>query len=748
MPGEINIGGIVGYLNLNRSAWSAEIDAAKQQARDLGKENPKINIETNAPKALAELEAVAVATKRLQDAQGKLGVAQSKLNDLEEAGVTSGSKFVKAQEDVAKAMRDVELQQIRVTKAFDGGGTSAKKLGDNLGDAMPNMFSMQVLAPAVAAGLILIGPAAAVAGAGLVAAGLGALGLKDTVVDQLTPSFHQLEDAATGALQQGLGDGLDQARQAIPKLIPLIQVFGNETGKIADDIAHWLNDGGIKTFTEYAEDELPHIEGLFKSMSGAAGQFIKDTKDPANGLLDTLTGILTTLTGIGAARDKSAKQIAGPTSADKGVKGFFGSIEDAFLRGKPEALLTGAGIGANWLSEGAGKVTGALGGFFDSFSNKKGKSDIAATAAAVDEVGQSATRMAADMQDAAANTMAAQNQVAQMAKQAPNANTAMQGLLGSLATYAGSAGTAADKGALLGSVLRASQGDALSYAGAISQGYDAFHSLVLTFQQQTKDTQLGVTSFRDTEKAAIDLKTGLINLKATGAAPLVQQLQAMQDGAVNAATALYQHEVATKGESAALQDAQNIFESMTRGTLVDNAKQLGLTAQQAQQLADQYFSFDGKTVSTTVQSIGLNDINTTLQAIGALLAKLTGQTWTIPLDVSAQGLNNPGGLHDVVNNIPTKARAAGGPLGQGDTIVGEDGFELIRNGYVYNHSQAQAMLGVRAPAIGSFAGRSASASYTTPPASGGTFHGTTYVVLDGKVVATSVNEYNLAQGRR
>lgn len=729
MPGELNIGSVVGYLRLNRSQWTEEIDAAKQQARELGRENPRINIETNAPKALADLEAVAIASKRLQDAQGRQAVAQSKVNDLEEKGITSGTKYVKAQNDLSRATRDVELQQIRVAKAFDGSSDSLKKLGDAGGHASTSLWSLQVLGPLIGAAVVAIGPAAAVGAAGLAALGLGALGLKNEVIQGLSPAFHQLQDDVTGAMRDGLGDGLDQARQAIPKLSPLLQVFGREIGHVGDEIATWLNHGGIKTFTEYAETELPIVENLFKSLTVFAGQFFKDTQIPANDLINTTSQLIGDLTSILKLRDSFNLSIPGPSSADKGVKGFFGGLEDATLRGRPEGLLHSASIGGGLIEQGISKVPGAVSGFIGLFQNKKPKADIQDTTKAIDEIGQSSARMATDMQDAAANTMAAQNQVAALSKQAPNANVAMQGLLTSLEAYAGGAGRASDKAALLMSVLKASQGDALSYSAAVAGGYDAFHSLVITFQNDTKDTQLGVKAFRDTEKAAIDLKTGLIDLKATGAVPLVQQLQAMQDAAAQAAGATYQHEVAVQGQSKALQDAQTVFESMTRGTLVDNAKQLGLTKDQAQKLADQYFSFDGKTVTTTVQSIGLNDINSTLSQIGEQLSVLTGKPWVVDLTLSAKSLNNIKGLHGVVNDIP--GHAAGGGVQDGWFTAGEAGWELGyksgSNVQFYSNSQSKAMAPSQGPTV---------------------IQLTSYTQVDGRTIATTTNEYNLAAARR
>lgn len=711
MAGEINIGGIVGYLNLDRSRWTAEIDLARQQARSLGRENPHIDINTNAGKALAELASVAAAVKRLQDSQGKLGLAQQRLNDIESQGTASSGKLAKAHEDVARASRDVELAQIRVARAYEGAGNAAddatpkiKRYGDQHKSLFNTLTRIEILAPAVALALSLIGPIVAVAAVGLPALALGLMGLKDDIINRLTPAFKLLQSAATEAMRPSIFSALDHLQNVLPKLVPVMQVFAQAFGEEINKFASYLDNGGLEEFTNYAERNLPVVMSLLEDTTGSLVKLLAATSSEQSGTID---GIDKIIVGLGKIAD-----LSGDINSKSGGVFTLGFIT------KNAKLIEDGGFTETVKGQGTQAI------------------DL--------KFSESASRTAAGALDAAAATQAMKNQVDALSKSLPNADASLQGLISGLTAYGNSAGRAADKGALLASVLKASQGDALSYAGAVAKGYDAFHSLVVTFQEDTKNTQLGVISFRDTEKAAIDLNTGLINLKATGAVPLIGQLQAMQDAAANAASALYQHEVQTKGDSVALQDAQTIFESMTRGTLVANAAQLGLTKDQAQKLADQYFAMPDN-VTTTVQSIGLTNINDTLNQIGQQLSFVTGHPWLITLRVDSSTLST--NLHDLVNKVPDR-RAAGGPLGSGDTIVGEEGFELIRNGYVYNHAQSQAMLGVRGPSIGSPAASSASASYSAP-AQGGTYRATVPIVisLDNKVLATSNAEATMVLAR-
>lgn len=207
------------------------------------------------------------------------------------------------------------------------------------------------------------------------------------------------------------------------------------------------------------------------------------------------------------------------------------------------------------------------------------------------------------------------------------ANTSQNTYLKALDAYSKSTGTAADKATFIGATLKASQGDALGYVGAMAAATKANQTLITSFDQEAASVKSGQTAFKDTEKAAIDLKTGIIDFNAAGAAPLVTNLQSMQDAAVAAASALYQHEVASKGAGQAAADAADIFKTDTYDALIKDAGQLGLTADQASKLADQYFAMP-KDIKTQVMTIGEQTVVKTLDEIGQQLSKLTGMPWT------------------------------------------------------------------------------------------------------------------------
>lgn len=220
-----------------------------------------------------------------------------------------------------------------------------------------------------------------------------------------------------------------------------------------------------------------------------------------------------------------------------------------------------------------------------------------------------------------------------------SADSATQGYITALDAWAKSGQTAADTGSFLGATLVAMQGDWLSYDGALANATYANFTLTKTFQDQGKATAQGVTFFRDTEKAAIDLNTGLIDVSKSGAPALLSQLTAMQTAAQKAAAATYQHEVATKGAGQAAADAATIFKGDTYDALIKDADQLGITADQAKKLSDRYFGLPSDVI-TQLQTQGQATVVQTLDGIGQQLAEISGHPWTSTLDANGVPLSH------------------------------------------------------------------------------------------------------------
>lgn len=277
--------------------------------------------------------------------------------------------------------------------------------------------------------------------------------------------------------------------------------------------------------------------------------------------------------------------------------------------------------------------------------------------------------------DAIKNGVVTNEQLAATVKTVSTAyNTASasgSGFLDSLAKFSTSAGTAADRAQLIGSYLKAAQGDLLGYAGAVASAYQANLSLTNSFKTQADQVKAGTLALADTEKAAINLKTGLVDVSKAGAGPLIQQLQAMQDAAMKAAEATYQHERATKGAGAAAADAAKVFQNQTFNALVNDAKQLGLTTKQAENLAKSYFDLP-KDVATKVRAIGTDPVVSVLNQIGKQLSYLTGHPWIPKVSADTKAAkSNISGVNDALHGLHGKTIQVGADTSSADRALAD-----------------------------------------------------------------------------
>jgi len=213
-------------------------------------------------------------------------------------------------------------------------------------------------------------------------------------------------------------------------------------------------------------------------------------------------------------------------------------------------------------------------------------------------------------------------------------------------------------------------------------------------------------------QAVIDLKTGMINFKDAGAQPLAAALQDLQDKALKAASATYQHELATLDGTTAAQDAYNQYVSQTAGFLVDNADKLHLTAAQAHSLAEQYFGIKNSgDVKKQIELIGGGEMVTLLASIRDTLKFIAGMQIapkiTPVLDQTAAGdvwrqlmgfatrVQVPIGPLVPVGTPPTHFPARGGLITGRGTGVSDSIHAMVSNGeFVVNARASKVYRGV------------------------------------------------------
>lgn len=199
-------------------------------------------------------------------------------------------------------------------------------------------------------------------------------------------------------------------------------------------------------------------------------------------------------------------------------------------------------------------------------------------------------------------------------------DTSLRGYIKALDLFNKSADTAADRGKLIGSVLVAANGDFL-----------AFSQTMVTVSQANQQL---VTDFKHLHKGVLDLSTGTIDFHNAAAAPLINDLQSLQTAAENAAAATYQHELRTKGATKAASDAFDVYRNDTRGALIDQAKQLGLTKTQAGLLADKYFGLKNSgDIKKKIELIGQDKVAQALNGILQDLDILIGKTTVLDLQI-------------------------------------------------------------------------------------------------------------------
>jgi hypothetical protein len=219
------------------------------------------------------------------------------------------------------------------------------------------------------------------------------------------------------------------------------------------------------------------------------------------------------------------------------------------------------------------------------------------------------TVSASDYRDAVTGIAGAEN----------TATVSGSALLQAISQFSSSAGTAADRAALIGATLKAANGDTLAWTGAMNGS-----AVALAQVKQALD---------DGAKKTVDWSKGTIDFTKAAAQPLIAALQQMQDAAMGAASAEYQHELSTKGSKVAADDAYKTYVSQTRGALVDQAKQLGLTDAQATALANTYFGIKNSgDLKKQIEAVGADKVVDVLNRIGQLLADVTGHPWTTTVD--------------------------------------------------------------------------------------------------------------------
>lgn len=291
--GATEVGRIVAYLNMDRSEWNRSRQQAKAEAAELSRINPKIQIDVNSAKGLAELAAVKAAANSLENAQVRLGNAQvnldraraqsavlaKKVADAERALASARSaegatetQIKKAESDLAKARTQAETATRRITtteqsltkarRDLDQAGLRAlateQKLAEAADKTGKSLEHQQRNAHLLSTTLITLGPAivpflaalAAATGAAVLLGGaavLAFLGARKAMQDGSAAGQQYAGDldaikSVLGTLEKSAASGflgpfnaatatsVSQLRQLNPEIRNFAAIAGNTAG--------------------------------------------------------------------------------------------------------------------------------------------------------------------------------------------------------------------------------------------------------------------------------------------------------------------------------------------------------------------------------------------------------------------------------------------------------------------------------------------------------------------------------------
>lgn len=200
-----NVGSIVGKLKIDSSEWNRELAAAETKARQLGRANPKIKVETvGAARAVTELSAVETAEK-------KVSASSAALTRMREQGRLASIAQASAEKESVKPVMDYTQWTRRSTEATrddtvakDANSESNKRVDNTSRQAGRSIHMLY-------AGIAMLAPAISPLGAFAVA-GAGALGMMGVAgVFAIKGISDELKNG--GPLANQFGEGLNTLKE-------------------------------------------------------------------------------------------------------------------------------------------------------------------------------------------------------------------------------------------------------------------------------------------------------------------------------------------------------------------------------------------------------------------------------------------------------------------------------------------------------------------------------------------------------
>lgn len=607
MAGDAEVGSIIGYLRLDRSDWDAELNAAGRKADELGRHNPDIKIKTNAPSAIAQLAAVAAATKRLQDAQGAEAVAEARLQSLRDRGITDAGRIKSAEEAVTKARRSQAAATIALAAAQDANDRAMQKAAQDAdklnkkANEVKNTFQLGLI-PALAAIAPAAIPIAGVATGALVGmlpvaatVMLAVKGIENQMksgalqgtqfaasVTTLQGELSKLETTAAGGIMSGVNKALTESAPlfktlnqdvavtslqlgnivagAAPALLriftdlnPLFVTFGNLISQGAAKLDRWAQSStGMQSFVAYVQAELPSVLSFLGNLIVLSSHLVQALAPMGGSILFDLNVLVHLLNAIPIPVLRAAAPAALAvyaalvtlTKLTPGVNSIGGAIK---ALGNTIELTGPRATAASLAVQAASKAEAAQ------VARDKATEAAASAEAAVEIAAAQEAINSALAAGTAASAEAAIEFSATMEANAVAAET-------EAATIAASAQAAADSVVAAGEAASVSWTAMLGPLAAVGVGLLLLTSLFTSNSHQAQQNAEVQNSYADSLKqsadalAQVNIQTTLKNLKDAGAVGLAKQLGVSQSAlaiAVNGTTQQYNAQITALDEFAA-----------------------------------------------------------------------------------------------------------------------------------------------------------------------------------------------------
>ena len=259
----------------------------------------------------SHVASITAATNRLTDANTKLAAARAAVDKISQREGHTEEELAAAAQVAARAQRDQELAALRLAAAEEAAAAAQRRQAEaalkaaasneavdkSAKDAAGPGGGMSKLILAAAALSPALIPIAAVGVPALAALGLGAKKAGQEIKAGLTDEFHHLQRVAGNSLTPGVDALIGSLRQAEPALKQIIGVFGTAFSDELQKLSQSLNNGGLTSFLNYAQRELPVVEDTFNHLLGLAVQLGKALAPLGDSILHGVDNLAKAATG-------------------------------------------------------------------------------------------------------------------------------------------------------------------------------------------------------------------------------------------------------------------------------------------------------------------------------------------------------------------------------------------------------------------------------------------------------------------